>query len=176
MNERNRKRAVEMTGYGKRGKPKAGFPRFPQPLEIAKSAIPTFPQPRRRPRGKVEIQNQDSHFPIAAFLVLPKLRKEDSPKRRFPSFRLIVRLEYAVLKGTEGQVGDLPHESSYAGRAGSGPADRFQSRVQRRLVPGAQLAHASLESCMTNLEQSTSAKFDLVVGAIHDLDNRLSRL
>ena len=96
MNERNRKRAVEMTGYGKRGKPKAGFPRFPQPLEIAKSAIPTFPQPRRRPRGKVEIQNQDSHFPIAAFLVLPKLRKEDSPKRRFPSFRLIVRLEYAL--------------------------------------------------------------------------------
>jgi hypothetical protein len=96
MNERNRKRAVEMTGYGKRGKPKAGFPRFPQPLEIAKSAIPTFPQPRRRPRGKVEIQNQDSHFPIAAFLVLPKLRKEDSPKRRFPSFRLIVRLEYAI--------------------------------------------------------------------------------
>ena len=28
-------RAVEMTGYGKRGKPNPGFPRFPQPLEIA---------------------------------------------------------------------------------------------------------------------------------------------
>jgi hypothetical protein len=27
--------AVEMTGYGKGGKPKAGFPPFPQPLEIA---------------------------------------------------------------------------------------------------------------------------------------------
>src|SRR5947209_11431638 len=40
-------KAVEMTGYGKRGKPKAGFPRFPQPLEIANDAIPTFPQPRR---------------------------------------------------------------------------------------------------------------------------------
>src|SRR5947207_7220990 len=28
-------RAVEMTGYGKRGKPNPGFPPFPQPLEIA---------------------------------------------------------------------------------------------------------------------------------------------
>lgn len=36
-----------MTGYGKRGKPNPGFPRFPQPLEIA-GAIPTFPPPRRR--------------------------------------------------------------------------------------------------------------------------------
>ena len=42
--------------------------RFPQPLEIA--AIPTFPQPRRRPRGKVEIQKQDSHFPTAAYCPL----------------------------------------------------------------------------------------------------------
>ena len=32
------------------------------------------------------------------------------------------------------------------------------------------------ESRMSNLEQSTSSKFDLVVGAIHELDNRLSRL
>jgi len=30
-----RQRTVEMTGYGKRGKPNPGFPRFPQPLEIA---------------------------------------------------------------------------------------------------------------------------------------------
>src|ERR1700686_2762785 len=73
-----------MTGNGKRGKPKAGFPLFPQPLEIAKSAIPTFPQPRRRPRGKVEIQKQDSHFPVAVFPSLTKLKKEDSHERRFP--------------------------------------------------------------------------------------------
>jgi hypothetical protein len=84
MKDDSNKRAVEMTGYGKRGKPKAGFPRFPQPLEIA-VAIPTFPQPRRLPRGKVEIQQQDSHFPIAAaFHSLKKLRKEDSPERRVP--------------------------------------------------------------------------------------------
>jgi hypothetical protein len=83
MKDESNKRAVEMTGYGKRGKPKAGFPRFPQPLEIA-VAIPTFPQPWRRPRGKVEIQQQDSHFPIAAFHSPKKLRKEDSPERRVP--------------------------------------------------------------------------------------------
>ena len=95
MKDDSKKRALEMTGYGKREKSKAGFPRFPQPLEIA-VAIPTFPQPRRLPRGKVEIQKQDSHFPIAASIVLKNLKKEDSPERRVsPSFRLIVRLEYA---------------------------------------------------------------------------------
>jgi len=72
------------------------FHRFPQPLEIAKDAIPTFPQPRRRPRGKVEIQKQDFHFPTAACPSLKNRRKEDSPERRLtPSFRLIVGLEYA---------------------------------------------------------------------------------
>jgi hypothetical protein len=81
MKDDSNKRTVEMTGYGKRGKPKAGFPRFPQPLEIA-VAIPTFPQPRRLPRGKVEIQKQDSHFPIAAFHSLKKLKKEDFPERQ----------------------------------------------------------------------------------------------
>ena len=62
--KRKTARTVEMTGYGKRGKPKAGFPSFPTALGN-RYAIPTFPQSRRRPRGKVEIQNQDSHFPTA---------------------------------------------------------------------------------------------------------------
>src|SRR5260370_29154299 len=47
------------------------------PLEIA-GAIPTFPQPRRRPRGKVEIQQQDSHFPVAVSL------SQETQKRRIP--------------------------------------------------------------------------------------------
>lgn len=38
---------MEMPRWGKRGKPKTGFPPFPQRLEIA-CAIPTFPPPRRR--------------------------------------------------------------------------------------------------------------------------------
>ena len=35
-----------MPGDGRRGKPKAGFPQRPPPLEIANYAIPTFPPPR----------------------------------------------------------------------------------------------------------------------------------
>jgi hypothetical protein len=94
-----KRRAVEMTGYGKRGKPKAGFPLFPQPLEIAKSAISTFPQPRRRPRGKVEIQKQDFHFPIAVSLHLTNSKRRIPLNAGFPSFRLIVRLENADAQG-----------------------------------------------------------------------------
>jgi hypothetical protein len=73
-----------MTGYGKRGKPKAGFPLFPQPMEIAKSAIPTFPQPRRRPRGKVEIQTQDSHFPVAVSMFLKNSERRIPLNAGFP--------------------------------------------------------------------------------------------
>jgi hypothetical protein len=51
-------RAVEMTGYGKRGKP------------------------RRRPQGKVEIPNQDSHFSPRQVGAPTNLKKEDSPERR----------------------------------------------------------------------------------------------
>src|SRR3984893_16017356 len=65
-------RAVEMTVCEKRGKPKAGFPSFPTALGNRQSAIPTVPQPRRQPRGKVEIQKQDSHFPVAALVPLRK--------------------------------------------------------------------------------------------------------
>ena len=83
MKDDSNKRAVEMTGYGKRGKPKAGFPRFPQPLEIA-VAIPTFPQPRRLPRGKVEIQKQDSHFPIAAFHSIKNSKRRTPLNAGFP--------------------------------------------------------------------------------------------
>jgi hypothetical protein len=57
-----------MTDYGKRGKPKAGFPLFPQPLEIAKSAIPTFPQPgddrEEKWKSKTRIPTFPSRFPF----------------------------------------------------------------------------------------------------------------
>src|SRR5204863_6845576 len=42
----NRSQAVEMPVRGKPGKPNAGFPLLPPPLEIA-AAIPTFPPLRR---------------------------------------------------------------------------------------------------------------------------------
>ena len=45
--QERRPSTVEMTDGGNRGKPKSGFPLFPPSLEIAKNAIPTFPQRRR---------------------------------------------------------------------------------------------------------------------------------
>jgi len=73
----NQESAVEMPGAGKRGKPKAGFPPFPPPLEIA-AAIPTFP-PRRR------------------LVSVSKPKTENKTERSFPlpatflQFRLILR-------------------------------------------------------------------------------------
>ena len=51
---------MEMTVYGKHGKPKAGFPPFPQPLEI--------PQDQR-----------DSHIPTATMTVHIKVRTKTKP-------------------------------------------------------------------------------------------------
>jgi hypothetical protein len=66
------KTAVEMTGHGRGGKPKAGFPPRPQPLEIANCAIPTFPQPRRRAE-KWKTKKHVFHFPAHC---LGRRRKE----------------------------------------------------------------------------------------------------
>jgi hypothetical protein len=49
-----------MPGYGRGGKPKAGFPPCPQPLEIAKARFPHSHRPDDA-GGTVEIQKQDLH-------------------------------------------------------------------------------------------------------------------
>lgn len=62
-------RAMEMTGHGKRGKPRTGFPSFPTALgnrQKRDSHISNSPDDERG--GKVEIQKQDSHFPTAPTL------------------------------------------------------------------------------------------------------------
>ena len=74
----SRKRAVEMTGDGKRGKPKPGSPSFPTALGN-RSAIPTIPQPRRRFSPS---QNSKSKSPKGA----PATQKAPTPV-----FRLILR-------------------------------------------------------------------------------------
>lgn len=62
-------RAVEMTGYGKRGKPKARFPSFPTALGNRKTRDSHIPAaPTTTAVEKVEIQKQDFHFPTAASL------------------------------------------------------------------------------------------------------------
>lgn len=86
----NRGRTVEMPGRGKRGKPTPGFPLFPPPLEIAAR----FPHSHRpdESRGKVEIQNQDSHFPTAVLSLFQLHQKGGLAADRFaPAFRLILR-------------------------------------------------------------------------------------
>jgi hypothetical protein len=58
--------AAEMTGCGRRGKPKPGFPRpTTSPLEIAPRDFHIPAAPTYDRHGKVEIQQQDSHFPTA---------------------------------------------------------------------------------------------------------------
>jgi hypothetical protein len=65
---KKRRELWKCRGYGKRGKPKAGFPLFPQPLgNLAKgrrdSHISTAPATKAD--GKVENQKQVFHFPTA---------------------------------------------------------------------------------------------------------------
>jgi len=72
--------AAEMTGDGQRGKPKAGFPLLPTTLgnRMPDFHIPAAPAHDRH--GKVEIQEQDSHFPTAHRLSqTQKTRKETPP-------------------------------------------------------------------------------------------------
>ena len=56
---------MEMTSWGKRGKPISGFPPFPQDLEIA-AAISTFPQ-RRRGMEKWKTKSRFPTFPRSGF-------------------------------------------------------------------------------------------------------------
>ena len=66
------KSAVEMPRYGNSGKPKAGFPLFPQRLEIA-SAIPTFP-PRRLGVEKCKTKTRFRTFPLVVLYFSYRIR------------------------------------------------------------------------------------------------------
>src|SRR5690348_14294537 len=75
---------------GQRGKPKAGFPRCPQPLEIAERDFHISTAPATR--GKVENQQQVSHFPTCCFLSQHQTKKGGPAAVRFaPAFRLILQ-------------------------------------------------------------------------------------
>ena len=120
--------AVEMTGYGKRGKPQTGFPSFPTALGN-RCAIPTFPQPRRRPRGKLEIQNQDSHFPTAACRSFTNLKKEDSPERRSAVLQAHSSIRKCCYLPTV-RCSSLPAPQSYF-RSEAAPCPRFRGSSDR---------------------------------------------
>ena len=61
-----------MPRCGNSGKPKAGFPLFPQRLEIA-IAIPTFP-PRRRRVEKCKTKSRFRTFPLVVLYLFPRIR------------------------------------------------------------------------------------------------------
>ena len=64
-------------------KPTLGFPSFSTPLEIA-LAISTFPQFRTGAgRRKVEIQNQDFHFPSASDSSIQSIKNKGDQSARF---------------------------------------------------------------------------------------------
>jgi hypothetical protein len=84
---------------GQRGKPKPGFPRCPQSLEITQNVIPTFPPPRLG----VENWKTKSRFPtfplVVCFSLKIKPRKGGLAADRFaPPFRLILGLENAACR------------------------------------------------------------------------------
>lgn len=70
--DEKRKSAVEMPRCGNGGKPKAGFPPFPQRLEIAR-AIPTFP-PRRRGVEKCKTKCRFYTFPLVVLYFFHRIR------------------------------------------------------------------------------------------------------
>jgi hypothetical protein len=84
-----------MTGDGRGGKPKAGFPPRPQPLEIANNAIPTFPQPRRGAE-KWKTKSTFPTFPLAVFSSQTNQKGGLAADRFAPASRLILRLENAL--------------------------------------------------------------------------------
>lgn len=79
-------RAVEMAGLWKDRKSTSSFPSLPTaPWKSRKRReIPTFPQPGIAPDGKVENQNQVSHFPTRGSqrpLVFPYLQDRNTRKQ-----------------------------------------------------------------------------------------------
>jgi hypothetical protein len=69
-----------MAGCGRRGKTKCRFSLAAhEPLEIAERRDSHIPaRPGHYPRGKVEIQKQDSHFPTLVSLT-QKIQKRKEP-------------------------------------------------------------------------------------------------
>src|ERR1017187_5925533 len=93
------KRAAEMPGCGRRGKPKPGFPSPPASPWKSLSRFPHSRSPGHDRHGKVEIRKQDSHFPTATSLSNKSKTKGDQPQPETLSFRLISGLECAIEAG-----------------------------------------------------------------------------
>src|ERR1017187_7596911 len=109
----DRKRAAQMPGCGRRGKPKPGFPSPPTSPWKSLSRFPHCRSPGHDRHGKVEIQKQDSHFATAPSLSLSNQKtKGDQPQPKTLSFRLISGLEYAMIRAVKGTRDLLPPDTA----------------------------------------------------------------
>ena len=72
------RRAAEMTGHGKRGKPKAGFPSFPTALGNRAARFPHSRSPDDDRLEKWKSKGRIPTFPRGLWFPY-KLRKEASP-------------------------------------------------------------------------------------------------
>ena len=121
-----------MAGGGKRGKPKPGFPSFPTALGN-RSAIPTFPQPRRRfspsqiKTKKPERSPSYSKSPNPRLQAHPSMRKCSARVRPFPGrqgahmraakvcrVHKVTTNEPPLPRWRRGRYGDIPSVSEQA--------------------------------------------------------------
>jgi hypothetical protein len=111
---------------GQRGKPKPGFPRCPQPLEITQDVISTFP-PSRLGVEKWKTKSRFPTFPLVVlYLFQNQTKKGGLAADRFaPAFRLILGLENAPLLSNCPRNGN--ESQKWALRRNSGDAPRLLS-------------------------------------------------
>jgi hypothetical protein len=121
---------MEMTGCGKRGKPKAGFSCASHSpwKSLGDSHIPTAPAWR----GKVENQKQVSHFPTATITLLPIQKIKGGSGLAF-----FARPCSQPQNNERSRSEALPAASNYTAFSGSSPIgiDRaFQARTALELI------------------------------------------
>src|SRR5712671_2819600 len=103
-----------MTACGRRGNQSQVSHGRPQSLEIAKAAIPTFPQ-LRRGAEKWKTKSRFPTFPLAVFSSPKTNQKGDLAADRFaPAFRLILGLENAQTVAPAVPVNRRPARSERA--------------------------------------------------------------
>ena len=134
------KRAVEMPGCGRGGKPKAGFPPRPRALgNRQRQAIHTFPPPRRRGRmEKWKSKSRIPTFPPARFPIFKPKKGGLAADRFAPAFRLILRenqnrrsgsfFDENMLPGMCIPIGRFPHLRCRTGQRS--PGSRSAARIE----------------------------------------------
>jgi hypothetical protein len=147
------KTTVEMTGYGRRGKPNAGFPQRPQPLEIAAQ----FPHSHRRDEA-VESGKPKAGFPLSTAVF--SLVQTNSERRPGGAASLLLQAHCSIRKcwwtarRASGPDGDCaPTERSQAGFPFCAPRSSVHPDRMDRKAP----AYRNSETIHTTVSGHRSA-------------------